>query len=187
MQNQKGVFEPVKDSGIILRDAPQLLTLSFPDAAQMEALAEDLKMGQASRMSRLPPVSFVRFDFENKTSTAWRLELTPVFFTDAQGRKYTAYTEEKYNAHFTSVAYEHYKYAKLYAAQILRRGQATPKDTLALRTYLPGVAVDVETQEAGFQVLPFTFIPAGVEELTLYYLNPKNEAKSVKIGLKDKR
>lgn len=168
VQQPQGQAGPQKKGQVQLSAAPLLLTVIAPDPEELEELADDLKLATASKYHRLPPLTYLRFDFENRTALSWQLDLASVRFTAGQ-RSFGVVNAADYAARFTSVAYAHFRYDAMFASYITKRGAAKPADNFWFEKRAPHETIVVGANEAGFQVLPFEFIPPGVEELTLHY------------------
>jgi len=157
-----------KKGRLRLSQTPRELSVFAPDAEALEELAEDLKLITASKYHRLPPLTFLRFEFENRSEQVWKLHLSTVRFT-AGDRAFGVVTAEDYAKRFTSVAYQYFRYDAMYASYITRRGDNKPRGEFWFEKKAPHEVVEVAPSEAGFQVLPFEFIPPGVEELVMHF------------------
>lgn len=168
VQTGTGQDSAAKKRGQIrLSEPPLLLTMVAPEADELDELAEDLKLSGVSKYHRLPPLTYLRFDFENKTAIPWQLNLNAVYFS-AGDRSFRVVKSAEYENRFTSVAYEHFRYDAMYASYITRRNNTAARDSFWFDKKAPHEIVEVKPGESGFQVLPFEFIPPGVENMTLH-------------------
>ena len=158
-----------------------------PDSEELENLAEDLKLSAVSKYHRLPPLTFLRFDFENRTALQWKLDLMTAYFTEPGGKTYRAVTNKEYTTRFTSVAYEHFKYDAMYAAYTTRHDNVAPKESFWFEKKVPHEGIELRRGDAGFQIIPFEFIPAGVESLTFRYPIDGKNFRELKIRLVTER
>lgn len=182
-----GEKSALKKGEIRLSAAPLKLSMYAPDGDDLENLADDLKLAAPSKYHRLPALTILRFDFENRTALPWRLNLSKASFIEPGGKKYAVIGSKVYAERFTSVAYEHFKYDAMYAAYITRRGAETPKDSFHFDSKKPDEGVMLARGEAGFQILPFEFIPAGVEELVFQFPADGDKMRQIKIKLTTER
>ncbi|MFO1470663.1 MAG: hypothetical protein U1F27_06470 [Turneriella sp.] len=176
-----------KKGEIRLSAPPLKLTMYAPEGDDLENLADDLRLSAPSKYHRLPALTILRFDFENRTALPWKIDLGRAYFAEPSGKKYAVIGSKAYTERFTSVAYEHFKYDAMYAIYITRRGADTPKDTFFFDRKKPEEGVELMRGEAGFQILPFEFIPAGVENLTLHFPGDNEKMRQVKIKLTTER
>lgn len=180
--------QATRKKGEIELSAPPLkLTMFVPDAEELENLSEDLKLSAPSKYHRLPPLTFLRFEFTNKSATPWQLDLKTAYFAEPSGRRYHPVTGKEYSERFTSVAYEHFKYDAMYSAYITRRNDIPPKESFWYEKKLPGEKIEIRNGESGFQIIPFDFIPAGVEELTFRFPVDDKNIRELKIQLTTER
>lgn len=168
---------------IELSAPPLSLKLRIPTTEELEELSEELKQAPASKHYRLPPLTFLRFDFENRSAQPWRLGLSSTYFR-SQNQVYGVITEAEYNRLFTSVAYANFRYEATFAAYITRSDGERPPENFWFRKYAPHETIEVKPGEAGFQILPFAFIPSGVEELVLYYRLESNSSKEKTLNVR---
>ncbi|MFO1525530.1 MAG: hypothetical protein U1F16_06090 [Turneriella sp.] len=178
--------KPPRRGEIELSRKPLYLAMHAPDADDLDNLAEDLKLTSVTKYHRLPPLTLLRFDFENRTALPWRLDLRSAYFADQSGKKYPVLSADEYAKRFTSVSYEHFRYDAMYAAYITARAGTAPKDAFWFDKKKPDDALEVGYEEGGFQIVPFEFIPAGTEELTFYY-NVEGSKKRLSIRLQTER
>lgn len=171
---------------IVLSPAPLLLTVITPEPEELDELAEDLKLSTVTKYHRLPPLTYLRFDFENRTALPWQLHLTKTRFV-AGNRVFGVVSADEYGKRFTSISYEHFRYDAIYAAYITKRRGQKPEDKFWFEKKLPHEVIEVGSQEAGFQILPFEFIPPGIEELTLHYTIEPNKEKKLSLQLVTER
>ncbi len=184
---QAGVPAAKGKKGQLQLSAPPLvLTVVAPDPEELEELAEDLRLATVSKYHRLPPLTYLRFDFENRTALGWQLNLGTVRFT-AGKRSFGVVKAADYAARFTSVAYEHFRYDAMFASYITKRGEGKPAENFWFAKQAPHETIAVGANEAGFQVLPFEFIPPGVEELTLHYTLEGQGEKNLPVKLVTER
>lgn len=183
----RGGKTPAKKGEIRLMPAPLKLSMHAPEADDLENLADDLKLATPSKYHRLPALTLLRFDFENRTAIPWRIELAKSYFAEPSGKKYPVLPAQTYASRFTSVAYEHFQYASMYAVYITRRDQAVPAEGFWFDRRKPEEGVTLAYGEAGFQILPFEFIPAGVEDLTFFFPIEGDKMKQIKIRLATER
>lgn len=176
-----------KKGEIELSAAPLRLTMFVPDAEELENLSEDLKLTAPSKYHRLPPLTFLRFEFVNKSAMPWQLDLKSAYFAEPSGKRYRPVAAKDYSERFTSVAYEHFKYDAMYAAYITRRNDIAPRDSFWYEKKLPGEKIEIKAGESGFQIIPFDFIPAGVESLSFFYPVDEKNTKQMKIQLTTER
>lgn len=176
-----------KKGEIRLSAAPLSLSMHAPEGDDLENLADDLRLTAPSKYHRLPALTILRFDFENRTALPWHLDLSKAWFAEPSGKKYNVIGSKTYSERFTSVAYEHFKYDAMYSAYITRRGAETPKDTFFFDQKKPHEGIQLARGEAGFQILPFEFIPAGVEDLVFYYPGDGGKIRHIKIRLATER
>jgi len=184
---ENGLLLPAEKGEVILSKEPQLLKLSFPDSSSLENTAELYKLKPATKSTRLPPLTFVQFDFSNNGLTAWNINPSQIIFQDTHGRKFKAVSEKKYNERFTSVAYNRYEYKVFYASQITKRGKETPKDSFAFQSFSPFETISLQDGEAGSQILPFDFIPEGTESLTVIWADGKDAKKVTTFKISSER
>ncbi len=177
----------LKKGEIRLSAAPLKLSMYAPDGDDLENLADDLQLSAPSKYHRLPALTILRFDFENRTALPWRLDLGKAYFAEPGGKRYTVIGSKAYAERFTSVAYEHFKYDAMYAAYVTRRGAETPKDSFFFDSKKPEEGVVLARGEAGFQILPFEFIAAGVEELVFHFPVDGDKARQIRIRLSTER
>lgn len=177
---------PAKKGQLQLSAPPLLLTVFAPEQEELEELAENLRLATVSKYHRLPPLTYLRFDFENRTSLSWKLNLGTVRFT-AGKRSFGVVSAEEYAARFTSVAYKHFQYEAMYASYITRRSSMRPAENFWFVKRAPHETIEVGANEAGFQVLPFEFIPPGVENLTLHYTPDGQREKTLAVQLVTQR
>lgn len=183
---QPGVQAGDKKGQIVLSPAPLLLTVIAPEPEELDELAEDLKLATVTKYHRLPPLTYLRFDFENHTALPWQLHLAKTRFA-AANRVFGVVNADEYAKRFTSVAYEHFRYDAMYAAYITKRKDQKPKEKFWFEKKLPHEVLELAAYEAGFQILPFEFIPPGVEELTLYYTIEGSKEKKLAVRLVTER
>lgn len=176
-----------KKGEIRLSAAPLLLSMYAPEGDDLENLADDLKLATPSKYHRLPALTILRFDFENRTALPWRIDLSKASFVEPGGKKYAVIGSKAYTERFTSVAYEHFKYDAMYAAYVTRRGAEVPKDSFYFDSKKPDEGVVLARGEAGFQILPFEFIPAGVDELAFFYPDDGGKMRQIRIRLTTER
>ncbi len=177
-----------RGQGIELHAAPLKLVLTAPDADDLDNLAEDLKLTSTSKYHRLPPLTLLRFDFENKTALPWKFDLARARFREVgSDRVYRVVSAKEYRSRFTSVAYEHFQYDAIYASYITVRGNAKPKGDFWFEKKPPGEVVELRQGEAGFQVLPFEFMGAGVDRLVLEFPVDENTVKQIPVALVTER
>jgi hypothetical protein len=176
-----------KRGEIELFPKPLRLTMIAPEAEELENLAEDLKLAAPSKYHRLPPLTFLRFEFENHTALHWKLDLMGAYFTEPNGKTYRAVTQKDYAARFTSVAYDHFRYDAMYAGYITRHDNIAPKESFWFEKKLPQEKLEIRRGDAGFQIIPFEFIPAGVENLTFRYPVDEKNFRELKIRLYTER
>lgn len=176
-----------KKGEIELSPKPLRLTMIAPEAEELENLAEDLKLTASSKYHRLPPLTFLRFEFENRTALHWKLDLSTATFTEPGGKIYRPVSSKDYAARFTSVAYEHFKYDAMYAAYITRHDNEAPKESFWFEKRAPHESVVLRRGDAGFQIVPFEFIPAGVQDLTFRYPTDEKNFRELKIRLSTER
>jgi len=176
-----------KKGEIQLSPTPLLLTMTSPDADDLENLAEDLKLSSPQKYHRLPPLTFLRFDFENKTALPWKLNLMQCYFSDPKGRSFRPLGSRDYADRYTSVAYEHFRYDAMYAAYITKHGKEVPKESFWFEKQAPGEAIELKRDDSGFQVIPFEFIPAGTEDLILHYPAEDTGLRQMRIRLVTER
>jgi hypothetical protein len=176
-----------KHGEIELSPKPLRLTMVAPDPEDLENLAEELKMTAPSKYHRLPPLTFLRFEYENQTALNWKLALDTAYFSEPNGKTYRTLKQRDYTERFTSVAYDHFKYEAMYAAYTTKRASEVPKDSFWLEKKAPGEAVDLKRGDSGFQIMPFEFIPAGVQDLTFHYPIDEKNSKELKIRLVTER
>jgi hypothetical protein len=186
VQQAGGALAKDKRGKVQLSAAPLLLTVVAPDAEELEELAEDLRLATVSKYHRLPPLTYLRFDFENRTALLWQLNLGTVRFT-AGNRKFGVVKADNYAVRFTSVAYEHFRYDAMFASYITRRGTSRPKENFWFVKKAPHETIEVGANEAGFQVLPFEFIPPGIEELTMHYSLEGDKEKTLPVRIVTER
>lgn len=175
--------------GIELSIAPLKLVMTAPDADDLETLAEDLKLTAPSKFHRLPPLTLLRFDMENQTALPWRLKLNQVFFREigGRGRTFRVVTPDAYAKYFTSVAYEHFRYEEMYSSYVTHRAGETPKTDFWFEKRAPADTLELKQGEAGFQILPFEFMGAGVERLVLQYPIDEKKIKEINVALVTER
>lgn len=183
---QQGTGSTQKKGQVQLSAAPLLLTVVVPDPEELEELAEDLKLATVSKYHRLPPLTYLRFNFENRSALGWQLNLGAVRFT-AGKRSFGVVKTADYTARFTSVAYEHFRYDAMFASYITRRGDGRPAENFWFAKRAPHEIIDLGANEAGFQVLPFEFIPPGIDELTLHYTLEGQVEKTLTVKLVTER
>ncbi|AFM14695.1 hypothetical protein [Turneriella parva] len=177
-----------RGQGIELHASPLKLTLTAPDADDLDNLAEDLRLTSASKYHRLPPLTLLRFDFENKTALPWKFNLSRAQFREVGGeRVFKVVPAKDYRNRFTSVAYEHFSYEAMYACYITVRGNEKPRGDFWFDKRPPGEAVELRQNEAGFQVLPFEFMGAGVGRLVLEFPVDENTLKQIPVALVTER
>ncbi len=174
-----------RGKGIELLAAPLKLVLTAPDAEELEALAEDLKLASPAKFHRLPPLTLLRFDMENNTALPWKLKLSQAVFREpgVGGRTFRVVSAETYAQRFTSVAYEHFRYEEMYSSYITRRGAEIPKGDFSFEKRAPGEPIEIKQGEAAFQVLPFEFMGAGIEKLVLQYPTDENKTNQISVAL----
>ncbi len=175
-----------KKGQVQLSAAPLLLSMIAPTPDELEELADDLKLSTVSKYHRLPPLTYLRFDFENRSALSWQLNLGAVRFTVGQ-RTFGVVRAPEYAARFTSVAYEHFRYDAMFASYITRRGSARPAENFWFVKRAPHEVIEIGAHEAGFQVLPFEFIPPGVDELELHYTVEGQAEKTLTVRLVTER
>lgn len=178
---------PRKKGEIELSALPLKLTMFVPDAEELENLSEDLKLSAPSKYHRLPPLTFLRFEFANQSASPWQLDLKSAYFAEPSGKRYRPVDAKDYAARFTSVAYEHFKYEAMYASYITRRNDIAPKDSFWYEKKLPGEKIEIRNGESGFQIVPFDFIPAGVESLVFHFPVDDKNTRQMKIQLTTER
>lgn len=176
-----------KRGEIELSPAPLKLTMFVPDAEELENLSEDLRLSAPSKYHRLPPLTFLRIEFTNKSGTPWLFDFQTAYFAEPSGKSYRPVTAKDYAQRFTSVAYEHFRYDAMYSAYITRRNDVPAKDSFWFEKKLPGEKIEIKNGESGFQIVPFEFIPAGVEELTFHFPVDGKNVKVLKIQLTTER
>lgn len=177
-----------RGQGIELSASPLKLIMTAPDADDLDNLAEDLKLTSASKFHRLPPLTLLRFDFENKTALPWKFNLNRVQFREpGGGRIFRVLPAEEYSKRFTSVAYEHFRYDAMFACYITVRGNERPKSDFWFDKRPAKETVELKQGEAGFQVLPFEFMGAGVERLVLEFPVDENAMKELPVSLVTER
>lgn len=177
-----------RGQGIELHATPLKLVLNAPDADDLDNLAEDLKLTSASKFHRLPPLTLLRFDFENLTALPWKFNLNRAQFREiGSNRVFRVISEKDYSNRFTSVAYEHFSYAAMYACYITTRGKEKPVGDFWLKKLAPDAGVHLDQNEGGFQVLPFEFMGAGVGRLVLEYPVDENSLKQIPVALVTER
>lgn len=180
--------QAIKKKGEIeLSAAPLKLTMFVPDAEELENLSEDLKLAAPSKYHRLPPLTFLRFEFSNRSAALWQLDLKTAYFAEPSGKRYRPVAAREYSDRFTSVAYEHFKYDAMYAAYITRRNDIVAKDSFWYEKKLPGEKIEIRSGESGFQIIPFDFIPAGVEDLTFHFPVDEKNTRELRIQLTTER
>jgi hypothetical protein len=185
---ESGARPAGRGQGIELQALPLKLVLTAPDADDLDNLAEDLKLTSASKFHRLPPLTLLRFDFENRTALPWKFDLNRVAFREAGGgRVFRVVSADDYAKRFTSVAYEHFSYEAIYACYITGRSGAKPKGDFWFDKRLPKEPVELKQGETGFQVLPFDFMGAGVERLVLEFPADENTMKQLPVTLVTER
>lgn len=183
---QQAQASPQKKGQVQLSAAPLLLTVVAPNPEELEELAEDLKLATVSKYHRLPPLTYLRFEFENRSALGWQLNLGAVRFT-AGKRSFGVVRAADYAARFTSVAYEHFQYEAMYASYITKRSSGRPAENFWFAKRAPHETIEVGANDAGFQVLPFEFIPPGVEDLTLHYTLEGQGEKTLSVKLVTER
>ena len=176
-----------KKGEIRLSAQPLKLSMHAPEGDDLENLADDLKLSAPSKYHRLPALTILRFDFENRTALPWKIDLSKAYFAEPGGKKYAVVGTKAYAERYTSVAYEHFKYDAMYAIYVTRRGADQPKDTFFFDQKKPDAGLALARGEAGFQILPFEFIPAGVDELVFFYPGDGEKMRQVKIRLTTER
>lgn len=169
-----------------LSAAPLLLTVAAAGPDELEDLADDLQLSAASRYNRLPPLTYLRFEFQNRTALGWQLNLANVRLT-AGRRSFGVVKAAPYAARFTSVAYERFRYDAMYASYITLREGEKPKGKYSFASWAPHETVEIGANESGFQVLPFEFIPPGVDELTLHYTPEGSKERTLTVKLVTER
>ncbi|GAB4434944.1 MAG: hypothetical protein OHK0011_18140 [Turneriella sp.] len=175
-----------KKGHVQLSPAPLMLSVFAPEPEELEELAENLKLATVSKYHRLPPLTYLRFEFENRSALVWQLNLGSIRFT-AGKRSFGVVKAADYAARFTSVAYEHFRYDAMYASYITKRGTSRPAENFWFSKKAPSETIEIGANEAGFQVLPFEFIPPGVEELTLHYTLEGQQEKALLVKLVTER
>jgi len=176
-----------KQGEIVLNRAPRKLTLLVPDPEELETLADDLKLTSQSKYHRLPPLAYLRFEFENATAIPWYIDLESAYFSEATGKEFRPVKSDEYTARFTSAAYEHFKYASMYAGYITRHDSDVPKDRFWFHKFAPHERIELRRGEAGFRIVPFDFIPAGVENLVFHYNIDGKYVRELKFRLATER
>ncbi len=176
-----------KKGEIELSPKPLRLTMIAPESEDLENLAEDLKLAAPAKYHRLPPLTFLRFEFENKTALHWKLDLAGASFTEPNGKVYKAVAAKEYAERFTSVAYDHFRYDAMYSAYITKHDNQVPKESFWFEKAPPHEAVVLRRGDAGFQIIPFEFIPAGVQDLTFRYPIDDKNFRELKIRLNTER
>ncbi|MBS0619223.1 MAG: hypothetical protein JSR44_13630 [Spirochaetes bacterium] len=176
-----------KQGEISLNRAPRKLTLVVPDPEELETLADDLKLTSQSKYHRLPPLTYLRFEFENTTAIPWYIDFESAYFSEPTGKEFRPVKSDDYAARFTSAAYEHFKFAAMYAGYITRHDKDFPKDRFWFHKFAPHERIELRRGEAGFRIVPFDFIPAGVENLVFHYnIDGKSASQSRHHSARDK-
>ncbi|MFZ5628946.1 MAG: hypothetical protein ACOY5B_07440 [Spirochaetota bacterium] len=183
---QQGQGATQKKGQVQLSVAPLVLTVVAPNPEELEELAEDLKLATVSKYHRLPPLTYLRFEFENRSALGWQLNLGAVRFSSGK-RSFGVVKASDYTARFTSVAYEHFRYDAMYASYITKRGTGRPAENFWFTKKAPNETIEIGANEAGFQVLPFEFIPPGVEDLTMHYTLEGQGEKNLSVKLVTER
>jgi hypothetical protein len=183
-----GSSGPDKKKGVItLSPLPSRLVISSPDPEDLDSLADELKLTSPSKYHRLPPLTFLRFEFENASSAPWKLHLLKSGFTDSAGNTYLPLTAKDYTEQFTSVAYEHFRYDSMYASYITHRDGVASKGTSWYTKSAPEQTTLIRPKEAGYQIVPFRYIPAGVRSLVFKYPVDETHFRELNIRLTTER
>lgn len=181
-QNRKGVPEGV----FRLSDAPRELSLSLPTNESIDELSEELKLSSVSKYSRLPPLMYLRFDFENTKSNVWDLDLNAVYFTAGE-KTFNVIQKKEYRERYTSVAYSRFPYDTIFAPYITLRKKTPPKDKFWFTKGKPNKPMAVGAEESGFQILPIEFIPLEIEDITLHYPGENKTERTLQLRIKTER
>lgn len=181
-QNRKG--SPV--GTFSLSDLPHRLSLSLPTNENIDELSEELKLSSNAKYSRLPPLTYLRFDFENTNSSVWDLDLNAVYFT-AGDKTFSVIQKNEYRERYTSVAYSRFPYDTIFAPYITLRQKKPPKDKFWFTKGKPNEPMAVGSEESGFQILPMEFIPLEVEDITLHYPGENKTKRTLQLSIKTER
>lgn len=176
-----------KKGEIELSTAPQRLMMLVPDGEELEELAENLRLASASKYYRLPPLTYVKFEFENLSGSPWRLNFRDSYFETTVGTKFKVVDSKEYSLRFTSVVYDYFRYDAMYAGYITKREGQLPKESFWYEKKLLNEDLLVKPKESGFQIVPVDFLPAGIEDLTFYFPVGEGRLNSVKIQLVTER
>ena len=168
--------KPEKTMKIYEKNGVSILLITL-EAEEIDTLAENLDLYSSQRYYRLPGLTYLKYQIENKSGKTIQFKLLESWFENELKQKFEALHEKEYVNFYTSTAYSRFDYMQIYSFFVTKRDDKEKNGKVFYyKRFSPNEKTELYDNSSGFQIVPYRLLSPGARYylLTLSEVDPQN-------------